>query len=115
MGLLNDYTRACQMLVSVSVPDGEGGERTSWELGETVNICMALESNPEARKAEIRDLAAVYNCLASRDAPIHYDDYFRDDTGETYRITSDPEAKKAPRSSGLPYKMFTAERKELPR
>ena len=114
MGLINDYTRICRKLVAVSVPDGEGGKKTEWRDGDAVNICMALESNPETRKAEVRELAAVYTCLANREAPLHYDDYFRDDTGETYRITSDPEEKKAPRSSGLPYKMFTAERKELP-
>ena len=31
-------------------------------------------------------------------------------TGETYRVTSNPEDKKAPRSSTLPLKYFTAER-----
>ena len=43
--------------------------------------------------------------------PIEYNDVFKDKTtGETYRVTSNPEDKKAPRSSTLPLKYFTAER-----
>ena len=36
-------------------------------------------------------------------------------TGKTYRVTSDPEEKKAPKSSSFDLKYFTAERKELPK
>lgn len=45
-----------------------------------------------------------------------FNDYFRDrETGETYRVTSNPEEKKAPKVSTLPLKFFTAERRALPK
>ena len=43
--------------------------------------------------------------------PIEYNDVFKDKTtGETYRVTSNPENKQAPKSSTMQLKYFTAER-----
>ena len=55
----------------------------------------------------------------NKTVPIEYNDYFRDtSTGNTYRVTSNPEERAAPRSAGptvRALKFFTAERKELPK
>lgn len=69
----------------------------------------------EARRAEKEGVTSTYSILVDRDFPLEYNDYFKDKTtGNTYRVTSDPEEKKAPKSSSFDLKFFTAERKELP-
>ena len=51
-----------------------------------------------------------------RDFPLEYGDAFRDqNTGLTYRVTSNPDDSKAPKSSTFDLKYFTVERWSLPR
>lgn len=94
--------------------DGEGGYYVVWEDGALFKNYQALDTSMEARRAEKEGVTSVYSALVDRDVPIEYGDYFKDTvTGETYRVTSNPEDKQAPRSSTLPLKYFTAERKAL--
>ena len=87
MSLLNDFARPCVLMEKHREPDGAGG------YGVT----------------------SVYSALVDKAVPIEYGDYFRDtETGTTYRVTSNPEEKQAPRSASFTLKYFTAERKELP-
>lgn len=100
-------------------PDGAGGYITTWEEGAEFLNYQALDTSMEARKAEKDGVTSVYSALVNQSVPIEYNDYFRDtETGITYRVTSNPEEKAAPRSAGAiikALKFFTAERKELPK
>ena len=99
--------------------DGAGGYITAWEAGAEFLTYQSLDTSMEARKAEKDGVTSVYSALVNQSVPIEYNDYFRDtETGLTYRVTSNPEEKAAPRSAGAiikALKFFTAERKELPR
>lgn len=100
-------------------PDGAGGYITVWEEGAEFLNYQSLDTSMEARKAEKDGVTSVYSALVNQSVPIEYNDYFRDtSTGNTYRVTSNPEEKAAPRSAGptiRALKFFTAERKELPK
>lgn len=100
-------------------PDGAGGYITTWEEGAEFLNYQALDTSMEARKAEKDGVTSVYSALVNQSVPVEYNDYFRDtETGITYRVTSNPEEKAAPRSAGAiikALKFFTAERKELPK
>ena len=100
-------------------PDGAGGYITTWEEGAEFLNYQSLDTSMEARKAEKDGVTSVYSALVNQSVPIEYNDYFRDtETGITYRVTSNPEEKAAPRSAGAiikALKFFTAERKELPK
>lgn len=115
MSLLSDFARPCVLLNKAVVEDGEGGYITDWAEGVEFENYQALESSMEARLAEKQGVTSVYNVLVARELPIEYHDVFRDKTtGHTYRVTSNPEDKQAPKSSTLALKFFTAERWELP-
>lgn len=85
------------------------------------NFSTIRRSTPRWRPAEPKKegVTSVYSALVNKTVPIEYNDYFRDtSTGNTYRVTSNPEEKAAPRSAGptiRALKFFTAERKELPK
>lgn len=115
MSLLEQFARPCVLLKKTSEPDREGGRKNVWKDGEPCSVCLALDTSMEARKAEKQGVTSLYSALTDWDAPIAYNDYFRDvGTGHTYRVTSEPSEKCSPGSASFALKSFTAERKELP-
>ena len=119
MSLLDDFARTCVLMEKERTPDGAGGYITAWENGAEFFNYQSLDTSMEARKAEKDGVTSVYSVLVNQSVPIEYNDYFRDtETGFTYRVTSNPEEKSAPKSAGSiikALKFFTAERKELPK
>lgn len=115
MSLLDDFARTCVVMEKKRIPDGAGGYLVEWTDGvEFVNY-QAMDTTMEARRAEKEGVTSVYSALVRSDFPIDYNDYFRDkQNGQTYRVTSNPEEKMAPKSASFALKFFTAERKELP-
>lgn len=115
MSLLNDFARECALMEKSRVSDGAGGYITTWSEGAHFRNYQALDTSMEARRAEKEGVTSVYSVLVEKAVPIEYGDYFKDmETGETYRVTSEPADKQAPRSSTLPLKFFTAEKKAVP-
>ena len=115
MSLLDDFARPCVLLEKTRQPDGEGGYTVEWTDGAEFQNYQALDTTMEARIAEKQGVTSVYSALVDKAVPIEYNDYFRDtSTGQTYRVTSNPREKEAPKSATFSLKFFTAERKELP-
>ena len=118
MPLLDDFARTCVLLEKKRLPDGEGGYTVEWTDGAEFQNYQALDTSMEARRAENEGVTSVYSALVDKGVPIEYNDYFRDTTtGETYRVTSNPSEKEAPKSAGptvAALKYFTAEKKVPP-
>lgn len=115
MSLLDDFARTCVLMEKKRVPDGAGGYIVEWTEGAEFVNYQALDTSMEARRAEKEGVTSLYSALVRSDFPIEYNDYFKDKTtGITYRVTSNPEEKVAPKSASFSLKYFTAERKELP-
>lgn len=111
MSLLDDFACTCVFMEKKRVPDGAGGHIVEWTEGAEFANYQALDTSMEARRAEKEGVTSLYSALVDKAVPIEYNDVFKDKTtGETYRVTSDPEDKQAPKSSTLPLKYFTAER-----
>ena len=115
MSLLDDFARPCVLMEKKRAPDGEGGYITTWAEGAEFMNYQALDTSMEARRAEKEGVTSLYSALVDKAVPIDYNDYFKDlQTGQTYRVTSEPTDKEAPRSASFSLKYFTAERKALP-
>jgi hypothetical protein len=115
MSLLDDFARLCVLLEKKRRPDGESGYITEWTEGVEFQNYQALDTSMEARRAEKEGVTSVYSALVDKALPIEYGDYFKDvETGVTYRVTSNPSEKEAPKSATFALKFFTAERKALP-
>lgn len=114
MSLLDDFARECVLMEKQRMPDGAGGYIVTWTEGARFKNYQALNTSTEAVIAERQGVSAIYSALVDKSVPIEYGDYFKDmSTSKTYRVTSDPEDKVAPKSASMPLKYFTAERKEL--
>lgn len=115
MSLLDDFSRECVLMEKKRLPDGEGGYITTWTEGVTFTNHQALDTSMEARRAEKEGVTSLYTGLVRKDVPIEYNDYFKDlATGQTFRVTSDPSDKQAPKSATFELKYFTAEKRALP-
>lgn len=116
MSVLDDFARECVMMEKIRQPDGEGGWLpTEWTEGAKFSNYQALDTSMQARIAEKQGVTSLYSVLVDKSVPIEYGDYFKDlATGLTYRVTSNPGEKQAPKSASFGLKYFTAERKELP-
>lgn len=115
MSLLDDFARTCVLMEKTREPDGAGGYYVTWKDGAEFKNHQALDTSMEARRAEKEGVTSIYSALVRKDFPIEYNDVFKDtETGLTYRVTSNPEEKVAPRSASFELKYFTAERWSLP-
>ena len=118
MSLLDDFAHKCVLMEKTRRPDGAGGYIVAWAEGAEFLNYRALDTSMDARRAEKEGVTSVYSALVNKAVPIEYGDYFRDKTtGDTYRVTSNPEERSAPKSAGpmiQGLKFFTVERKELP-
>lgn len=111
MSLMDDFARPCVLMEKKRVQDGAGGYIVEWMEGAEFTNYQALDTSMEARRAEKEGVTSRYSALVNKAVPIEYNDVFKDKTtGETYRVTSNPADKEAPKSSALQLKYFTAER-----
>ena len=73
------------------------------------------QEEAQARRAQQEGVKSLYSALVQSVFPLDYGDAFKDkNTGLTYRVTSNPDEKKAPKSSTFDLKYFTVERWSLP-
>lgn len=115
MSLLDDFSHTCVLLEKKRLPDGEGGYTVEWTDGAEFKNYQALDTSMEARRAEKEGVTSVYSALVDKAVPIEYNDYFRDtESGDTYRVASEPSEKQSPKSASFSLKFFTAEKRELP-
>lgn len=115
MSLLDDFARKCVLLEKTCISDSESGCITTWRDGAEFINHQDLDMSTEARIAEQNGLTSVYSALVDKSVPIERNDVFRDvKSGKTYRVTSDPADKEAPKSASIQVKFFTAEAYPLP-
>ena len=110
MSLLDEARETCTMLDKRSVPDGLGGFMYVWTEGATFMASIALHDSIEARVAEKQGVTALYDVHTRKEINLQYHDVFRRESdGKTFRVTSDGDDKKTPRSAALNDRVVSAE------
>ena len=100
----------CVMLEKTSEPDGEGGRRPVWR--ETLNFkaAITLSTSIEAVTAEAQGVTSRYRVHVYRPLTLEYHEVFKrlsDD--KIFRVTSDGDDVKSPRTSSINMSVVTAE------
>ena len=110
MSLLNDYTENCQMIDRTTQSDGYGGFIESWVDGATFKAAIALDNSTEAQIALANGATGVYTVVTNRTTLLRYHDVFRRlSDGKVFRVTTDGEDKKTPKSANLNMRVVNAE------
>lgn len=96
--------------------DNEGGYVVNWSNGARVKMSLDIGSASETRRAQSEGLKTVFTAVFPKNTPVRYDNYLEHvETGEVFRITSNPLDNQTPEHARFPSCYATAIRTELPK
>lgn len=114
MSLLDDAKEVCTLVDKQSVPDGLGGFNYTWVDGVQFLAAITLHDSVEARVAEKQGVTALYDVYTSKNINLQYHDVIRRESDKkVFRIKSDGDDNKTPKSAVLDTRKVTAEEWEL--
>lgn len=108
--LLQESMETCVMLDRQTASDGYGGYKTTWTDGAEFKAAIVLNTSIQAKMAEQQGVTALYTVTTSRALNLQYHDVFRRvEDGKIFRVKSDGDDKKTPRSATLDMRQVSAE------
>ena len=114
MSLLSEAMEDCILLDKKTVSDGRGGYITTWEDGAEIKAAITFDSSMQARIGEAQGVKALYTITTTKALNLQYHDILRRvSDGKVFRVTSDGDDKKTPRSAGLDMRQVSAEEYSL--
>lgn len=118
MSLLDEFmqeTGKCVMYDKRTISDGLGGYTTSYVEGAEFDAAITLDTSIQARTAEKQGITALYTVTTKKAMNLQYHDIFkRASDNKIFRVTSDGDDKKTPRSATLDMRQVSAEEFTLP-
>ena len=115
MSLLSNAMDKCIMIDKTSASDGRGGTVKRWVDGAEFKAAITLDNSIEARTALAQGVKAVYTVTTIRAVNLQYHDVFkREEDGKIFRVTSDGDDKKTPKTAGLDMRQVSAEEWVIP-
>lgn len=110
MSLLFDAMENCTILDKKTAPDGRGGVVTIWEDGAQIKAAIALKSSMEITIAQALNADNQYFVITPKTVVLRLHDVIRRDAdGKVFRIKSDGDDMKTPKSAGLKVRRVEAE------
>lgn len=110
MSLLLSSLEPFAMLDKTIVPDGYGGFMPTWKQGVEFEASAIFDTSVEARVGAVQGVTSLYTITTSRAINLQYHDVVkRLSDGKTFRVTSDGDDKKTPKSATLDMRQVTAE------
>lgn len=115
MSLLSNAMERCTMIDKTTTSDGRGGFVYEWRDGASFFAACTLDSSMEARRAEAQGVTALYTVTTQRSVNLQYHDVFRrEEDGKIFRVKSDGDDKKTPKTAGLDMRQVSAEEWAIP-
>ena len=115
MSLLDDQMEPFITLDRVTEPDGYGGRVEVWKDGAEFEAVAVFDTSMQARVADVQGVKSLYTITTSKAINLQYHEVMRRvSDGKIFRVTSDGDDKKTPKSAGLNMRQVTAEEWELP-
>lgn len=115
MSLLSDAMENCIMYDKRVVDDSYGGYKTSWFPGVVFEAAIVLDDSINAQVAMSQGSVGVYTVTTSRKMNLQFRDVFkRVSDGKFFRVTTDGDDKKTPKSTKLDMRQVRAEEWSLP-
>lgn len=110
MSLLTESFEPCVMLNKRTTKDSYGAYVDIWESGAEFDAAISFDTSIEGRTAGVQGVTNLYTVLTTKEMNLQYHDVFRRiRDGKVFRVKSDGDDKKTPRSAGLNLRLVTAE------
>lgn len=115
MSLLTEAMEICTMLDKTTQPDGYGGLVKVWVEGASFQAAIVYDASLQARTASVQGVTALYTVTTGREVNLQYHEVFRRQSdGKVFRVLSDGDDLKTPKSATLNMRNVTAEEWKLP-
>lgn len=110
VGLMNDFVEDCTLIEKTRIPDGEGGWTHVWRDGMVFQAAITYDTTLNARVAESEGMKATYTVTTEKTMPLDFHDVFRRNRdGQVFRVTSQGDDKRTPRSATFQVSQVAAE------
>ena len=115
MSLLNEEMESCTMLDKTTVSDGYGGIIAVYNDGAPFDAAAVLDDSIQARAAEQQGVTALYTITTKKSVNLQFHDVLRRESDKKiFRVTSDGDDKRTPKSASLDMRQVSAEEWKLP-
>lgn len=115
MSLLDEAMEGCVMIDKTTTSDGYGGIESIWTDGAPFNAAVVFDSSMEARTASAQGVKALYTVTTRKTVNLQYHDVFRRNSdNKIFRVLSDGDDNKTPKSASLDMRSVQAEEWRLP-
>lgn len=115
MSLLSEAMEDCVIYDKRIVDDGYGGYIPTYTPGITFQAAIVVDNSINAQVAQSENAIGVYTVTTEKSINLQFHDAFRRvSDGKIFRVTSDGDDKKTPKSAGLNMRQVTAEEWSLP-
>lgn len=115
MSLIDVLKEPCRMIDKRTVSDGRGGTSTEWVEGATISAAITVDGSTQTKIAQAQGVKVVYTITTSRAINLQFHDVLRRESdGKIFRVTSDGDDNKTPRSARLDMRVVTAEEWQIP-
>jgi hypothetical protein len=115
MNLLQESMEECIMQDKISVEDGYGGFYTVYQDGAKFSAAVVLDNSMQSRIAEKEGVTALYTITTEKNINLQFHDVLkRVSDSKIFRILSDGDDKKTPKSALLNMRQVAAEEWSIP-
>ena len=115
MSLLNEAMEAFTILNKAVVDDGYGGTITVWTKGATIQAALVHNVSVQQQIAQEMGSTSAYTITVRKDIELDYHTVLKRNADDRiFRLTSNSDDKKTPKSAGLDMCQYTAEEWSLP-
>ena len=112
--MLSDAMEECAIMDRATKPDGQGGFISEWTEGAHIYAAISMDNSTQARIGEKLGVAGLYTIITPRVIVLEYHDVLRRlSDSKVFRVTSDGDDSRTPKSATLDMRTVTAEEWEL--
>lgn len=115
MSLLDDAFENFVILNKITSSDGYGGIDTTWTEGAVIQGAIVYDGSTQMKIAQAMGVTSAYTLTVRKGLEFDYHDVIRRQSdGKVFRITSNSDELKTPKSAGLNMLQYSAEEWTLP-
>lgn len=110
MSLLDEAFESFTIIDRITTDDGYGGVITEWKDGASIHGALVFDSSSEMKVAQSLGSTAAYTLTVRKNINLDYHTVIRRESdGHIFRILSNSDDRKTPKSAGLNMLQYSAE------
>ena len=110
MSLLDEAFESFTIIDRITTDDGYGGVITEWRDGASIQGALVFDSSSEMKVAQSLGSTAAYTLTVRKNINLDYHTVIRRESdGHIFRVLSNSDDRKTPKSAGLNMLQYSAE------